>query len=174
LAAPPQVDLTKATPVEFVVKDEPWTKYRLEDGTLLFGRLTILKIYRSSDYDSAGQPIYAWNSQNLISTICPHSLRGSPTNPPPTTLDPSTTNTTYVDFERVGPEKWNVYELTDGSVLRTKLEMTGILRTDRFGPDGEPLYVVNNQTIQRLKVAQSLIKKQQFPRQEREPKGLYG
>ena len=79
-----------------------------------------------------------------------------------------------MDFERVGAEKWNVYELIDGSVLRTKLEMTGVLRTDKFGPDGEPLYVVNNQTIQRLKVAQSLIKKQQFPKQEREPKGLYG
>ncbi len=174
MAAQPQVDLTKATPIEFVVKDEPWTKYKLEDGTSLFGRLTILKIYRSNDYDPTGQPVYGWSSQNLVSTICPTTLRGTPTNPPPTTLDPSTISTTHVDFERVGPEKWNVYELTDGSVLRAKLEITGVLRTDKFGPDGEPLYIVNNQMIQRIKVPQNLIKKQQFPKQDREPKGIYG
>ncbi len=172
--AQPQVDLTKATPIEFVVKDEPWTKYKLEDGTLLFGRLTILKIYRSNDYDPTGQPIYGFNSQNLVSTICPPTLRGTPTTPPPTTLDPSTMNTTYVEFERVGPEKWNVYELTDGSVLRARLEVTGVIRTDKFAPDAEPLYIVNNQMIQRMKVAPNLIKKQQFPKQDREPKGIYG
>ncbi len=174
MAAQPQLDLTKATPIEFAVKDEPWTKYKLEDGTLLFGRLTILKVYRSNDYDATGQPIYGWSSQNLVSTICPTTLRGTPTLPPPTTLDPSTMNTTYVDIERVGPEKWNVYELTDGSVLRAKLEITGVLRTDKFAPDGEPLYIVNNQMIQRIKVPQNLIKKQQLPKQTTEHKGLYG
>jgi hypothetical protein len=161
-------------PIEFAVKDEPWTKYKLEDGTLLFGRLTILKIYRSNDYDATGQPIYGWSSQNLVSTICPTPLRGTPTVPPPTTLDPSTMNTTYVDFERVGPEKWNVYELTDGSVLRAKLEITAVLRTDKYAPDGEPLYIVNNQMIQRIKVPQTLIKKQQLPKQTADHKGLYG
>jgi len=174
MAAQPQVDLTKATPIEFAVKDEPWMKYKLEDGALLFGRLIISKIFRSNDYDATGQPIYGWSSQNLVSTICPTTLKGNPTIPLPTTLDPSTLNTTYVDFERVGPEKWNVYELTDGSLLRAKLEITGVLRTDKFGPDGEPLYIVNNQVIQRMKVPESLIKKQQLPRVDREPKGLYG
>lgn len=174
MAAQPQVDLTKATPIEFVVKDEPWTKYKLEDGTLLFGRLTMLKIYRSNDYDPTGQPIYGWNSQNMFSTICPMNLKGTPTTPPPTNLDPTTMNTTYVDFERVGLEKWNVYELTDGSVLRVKQEITGVIRTDKFGPDGEPLYIVNNQMIQRMKVAPALIKKQQVPKRDTERKGMYG
>ena len=174
MAMQPQLDLTKAVPIEFAVKDEPWTKYKLEDGTLLFGRLTILKIYRSNDYDATGQPIYGWSSQNLLSTICPTTLRGTPTVPPPTNLDPSTMDTTYVDFERVGPEKWNVYELTDGSVLRAKLEITGVLRTDKFAPDGEPLYIVNNQMIQRIKVPQTLIKKQQLPRQNLDRRGPYG
>src|SRR5437870_13469352 len=171
----PQVDMTKATAIEFAVKDEPWIKYKLEDGTLLFGRLIIPKIFRSNDHDFSGNPIYAWSSQNLFTTICPQTLRGTPTVPVPTTLDPRTMNTTAVDFERVGPEKWNVYELSDGSVLRAKLEITGILRTDRYGNDGDPLYVVNAQMIPRIKVPQTLIKRQtQAPRQDREPKGLYG
>jgi hypothetical protein len=170
-----QVDLTKADPVEFSMKDEPWVKYKLEDGTSLFGRLIITKIFRGTDYDQTGQPVYAWSSQNLFTTIAPKALKSAPTNPPPTTLDPSSVNTTHVDFERVGVEKWNVYELSDGSVLRAKLEITGILRTDNYGPDGEPLYVVNAQIIPRIKVPENLIKRpQQLPRQDRDRKGMYG
>jgi hypothetical protein len=175
MAEQPQVDMTKATAIEFAVKDEPWVKYKLEDGTLLFGRLIIPKIFRSDDYDFSGNPIYAWSSQNLFTTICTRSMRGTPTVPVPTTLDPRTMNTTAVDFERVGPERWNVYELSDGSVLRAKLEITGILRTDKYGPDGDPLYIMNTQPVQRLKVAESLVKKQKASKQQdSSPKGLYG
>ncbi len=176
MATQPQVDLTKANGIEFTVRDEPWTKYKLEDGTLVFGRLVILKIFRGDEYDATGQPIYGWQSQNLFTTICPKTLRGPPTVPPPTSLDPSVTNTTHIDFERVGSEKWNVYELSDGSLLRTKLEVTGVLRTDKFGQDGEPLYIVNNQPIHRMKVAPNLIKKpqHQLPKRDQEHKGLYG
>ena len=170
-----QVDLTKADAVEFSMKDEPWVKYKLEDGTSLFGRLIITKIFRGTDYDPTGQPVYAWSSQNLFTTISPKTLKSTPTNPPPTSLDPNVVSTTHVDFERVGVEKWNVYELSDGSLLRAKLEITGIMRTDKYGPDGEPLYVVNAQMIPRIKVPLTLIRRQpQAPRQDREPKGLYG
>ena len=174
MAAQSQVDLTKANAIEFAVKDEPWTKYKLEDGTLMFGRLIIFKIFRGNDYDPTGAPIYAWSSQNLFTTICPRSLRGTPTVPTPTSLDPNTMNTTHVDFEQLGSERWNVYELSDGSVLRAKLEVTGILRTDKYGPDGDPLYIVNSPMIPRIKVPQTLIKKQQVVRQERDRKGMYG
>ncbi len=174
MAAQTQVDLTKANAIEFVVKNEPWTKYKLEDGTLLFGRLMILKIYKGNDYDPTGQPVYTWSSQNLFTTICPKILRGTPTLPPPTSLDPNTMNTTHVDFEQVGSERWNVYELSDGSVLRAKLEVTGILRTNKFGPDGDPLYIVNSPMIPRIRVPPNLIKKQQLARQEPDHKGMYG
>src|SRR5436309_15718597 len=70
-----QADLTKANAVEFNVRDEPWVKYKLEDGTLLFGRLVIPKIFKADEYDPSGQPIYAWSSQNLFTTICPRPLR---------------------------------------------------------------------------------------------------
>ena len=175
MAAQAQVDLTKANAIEFTVKDEPWTKYKLEDGTLMFGRLIIFKIFRGEDYDPTGQPIYTWSSQNLFTTICPKALKGTPTVPPPTSLDPNTVNTMPVDFERVGAERWNVYELSDGSVIRAKLELVGIIRTDKFGPDGDPLYIVNSPAIPRIKVPPTLIKKQQPPtRREAERKEMYG
>src|SRR5205814_10713338 len=115
-----QVDLTKADPVEFSMKDEPWVKYKLEDGTSLFGRLIITKIFRGTDYDPTCQPVYAWSSQNLFTTISPKILTSTPTNPPPTTPDPSSVNTTHVDFERVGVEESNVYEPSHARRPRTK------------------------------------------------------
>ncbi len=175
MSGQPQVDLTKATAVEFNVKEEPWVKYKLEDGGSLFGRLILMKVYRSNDYDDAGQPIYGLTSQNAFVTISATALKGAPTNPPPTNVNPSNSNVTSVDFERVGAEKWSVYELADGSLLRAKLEITGVLRTDKFGPDGEPLYIVNNQMIQRMKIPPNLIKKQPMPSvRQTERKGMYG
>src|SRR5881398_2697529 len=175
MAMQAQADLTKANAIEFSVRDEPWVKYKLEDGTLLFGRLVIPKIFKAEEYDPSGQPIYAWSSQNMFTTISSRPLRGTHSNPPPTSIDPSSTNTTSVDFERVGPERWNVYELSDGTVLRAKLEITGILRTDRYGPDGDPLYIVNNQPIPRIKVAEALVKKQKPTKpQDSSPKSIYG
>src|SRR5437870_13919403 len=108
-----QVDLTKADAVEFSMKDEPWVKYKLEDRSSLFGRLIITKIFRGTDYDPTGQPVYAWSSQNLFTTISPKALKSTPTNPPPTTLDPRSANTTHVDVQRDAAERWYVDELTE-------------------------------------------------------------
>jgi len=87
---------------------------------------------------------------------------------------PNATRTAAVDFERIGPERWKVYELSDGTILRAKLEVTGILRTDKYGPDGDPLYVVNNKPITRVKVPENLIMKQTIARKDTRPKGMYG
>src|SRR5438132_13950979 len=100
-----QVDLTKADPVEFSMKDEPWVKYKLEDGTSLFGRLIITKIFRGTDYDPTGQPVYAWSSQNLFTTIAPKTLKSTPTNHPPTTPDPTSVNPPHDHLERVRAKK---------------------------------------------------------------------
>src|SRR5207247_6649263 len=99
---------------------------------------------------------------------------GTPSNPHPTSIDPTSTNTTSVDFERVSTERWNVYELSNGTVLRAKLEVTGILRTGKYGPDVDPLYIVNNQPITRVKVPEALVRKQKITPKDTRPKGLYG
>lgn len=169
-----QADLTKANAIEFQVRDEPWIKYKLEDGTILSGRVIIPKVFKADEYDQNGQPIYAWSSQNLFTTICPRPLRGKPTNPPPTTIDPTKTRTHGVDFERVGPERWNVYEFSDGTILRAKLEITSILRTELYGPDGDPLYIVNHQPITRLKVPEKLISRQPIVSKDTRPRSFYG
>src|SRR5205809_7032100 len=97
MAMQAQADLTKANAIEFSVRDEPWVKYKLEDGTLLFGRLVIPKIFKADEYDPSGQPIYAWSSQNLFTTICHRPLRDTPTNTPTPSIEHCTPTYTFVD-----------------------------------------------------------------------------
>lgn len=155
-----EFELSKGEPVEFAVKNEPWAKYKLEDKTLLFARLIVTKIIRTERYDPSGQPVYAWTSQNLFTTLGQKDLRGAPSIPSPTSANPKDFNVTQVDFERVGNEQWNIYEIADGSILRIKLEPTSILRTDKFSFDGDPYYIITSQSISRVKVTPNLIKKQ--------------
>src|SRR2546428_9080488 len=116
----------KAVGVEFSVKNEPWVKYRLDDNTMLFGKLVITKVYATGEYDDIGQPVYGWSAQNLFTTISPNGVRGTPSNPPPATLDPKQYQNFPIDFERGGAEQGNVYEISGGIVLRIKLERTNI------------------------------------------------
>ena len=150
----------KAEGIEFLAKSEPWVKYKLEDKTVLFARLLITKVYRTDQYDPNGQPVYAWSSQNFFTTVAPKENKGTPSDPPPSSLNPSDYSVTPVDFERVGSEQWNIYELKDKTVLRIKLEVTGVVRTDKFAVDGDPFYIVSSGALTRMKVPSELLKKQ--------------
>ena len=45
-------------------------------------------------------------------------------------------------------EEWNVYELKDGSTLKAKLVVTGIVRlAGEFTPDGDPVYVIKSTNL---------------------------
>ena len=169
----PPIDLSKAESVEFKVRSEPWLKYRLDDENLLFTRLVVLKIYKTDQYDAVGQPVYIWTSQNLFTTVA--KKKGSPSPTPLTSSDPRDYNTLPADFTRVGAEEWNVYETLDGSVISVKLEVTNVMKTDKFGPDGEPFYMINAQTVAKVKVNPNLIKKQTvLPKVSSERKPQYG
>ena len=163
----------KGQALEFHVTSEPWVKYRLEDGTLLFARLIITKIIRTEEYDQSGQPIYAWSSQHMFTTICSLELKGQPSTIPISPTDLNSLKTTPMDLERIGPEEWNVYEISDGSVLRIKLEVTGVAKTDKFVSDGDPFYIVNCQPIPRIKVPTGLLNRQ-VTKVDTERRALYG
>ena len=167
-----QYDLSKGEAIEFSVKSEPWLKYRLEDGNFLFGRLIITKIVKTVEYDVSGQPVYAWISQNLFSTICQKHLKGIPSTPLPSSTDPKDFSVTPIDFERIGDEQWSVYEVSDGTVLRLKLELTNVIRTDKYTFDGDPYYIMNSQTVSTMKVPKSLLRKP-ITQNTAEPEDIY-
>lgn len=46
-------------------------------------------------------------------------------------------------------EHWNIYTLDDGTTLKVKLVLRGVKRLKKFNPDGNPMYVIQSQTIVR-------------------------
>lgn len=62
-----------------------------------------------------------------------------------------------VDFEN-RKEDWNIYELSDGSILKVKLVLLNVVRSrDKYDPLGKPIYGVTSQNIVRvLKVSEDL------------------
>ena len=55
-----------------------------------------------------------------------------------------------VDFEVVR-EDWNEYRLTDGSTLKVKLVLTGVMRlNNQYDPVGNPVYVISSQNAVRV------------------------
>jgi len=119
----------------------------------------VTKVYRTGDYDPSGQPIYGWSSQTILTTFVGKEKKGTPSQPPPTSSNPSDYSGGPVDFDRAGPEQWNIYELEDGTLLRMKLEITNIMKTDKFAADGDPFYIISSQVVPRVKVPQKLIRK---------------
>ncbi len=159
LTAPAKKALASGEAVEFVVKREPWAKYRLDDGTRLLGRVIVTKVVKTREYEPTGEPIYAWFNQAIFTAIAPKKLKGEPSDPEPTSLNPDDYNVTPVDFERLGPEEWSEYKLSDGATMRVKLDVTGVYRTDKYGNDGDPYYVVGSEPVQKVRVPRKLLRK---------------
>jgi hypothetical protein len=68
---------------------------------------------------------------------------------------------TLVDFETVR-EEYNTYKLSDGSTIRMKTVVTNIIRTEEFTPTGEPVYIVNSQSVLVADVPEELKKSVQI------------
>jgi hypothetical protein len=64
-----------------------------------------------------------------------------------------------VEFE-VEKESFNVYILHDGTTLKLKVVVSGIVRLDSYGPDGNPLYAVQATNVLVPDVPENLRKKQ--------------
>jgi hypothetical protein len=44
-------------------------------------------------------------------------------------------------------ERWNEYDLSDGTRIRIKLVLTKVLRLDEYNPDNDPVYVIASQNV---------------------------
>ena len=64
-----------------------------------------------------------------------------------------------VDFEVEGKDPELIMKLSDGTIMKAKLVPTQVLRLDRYNPDGTPQYIMQSQTIIRVKVPSELMGK---------------
>ncbi len=165
--------MSELIPVEFTVISEPWEKYKLEDQTKLFARLIVTKVVRG--FNENGQPAYNLNPQPIFVTHAPESLRGQPAAVPINFGDPSAYKVVAsLDFNRMGPEKWNEYHFTDGTVLKARLEISAISRTDKFAQDGDPGYMIQSQPLIRFKISDQVLKSARTPVRQPDVKAPYG
>jgi len=63
-----------------------------------------------------------------------------------------------VDFEVV-KEEWNEYKLKDGTTLKVKLILLGVVRTNQYDPVGKPIYGVSSQNVIRVSNVPDELKK---------------
>jgi hypothetical protein len=171
---PASVDFASMAPVEFTVISEPWVKYKLEDQTKLFVKLVVVKVVRG--LNEQGQPSYNMNTQNIIATHGAPNLRGQPSTGQLNLADPSSYKiVASLDFDRIGDEKWNEYHLTDGTVLKTRLELSTVARIDKYQGDGDPVYLVNTgQPLVKFKISEQVLKSARTPVRQPDVKAPYG
>ena len=55
-------------------------------------------------------------------------------------------------------ESWNEYLVEDGSTIRLKVVVKDIIRTDKFNPDGTPVYLVQSVNVVDARVPENLKK----------------
>ncbi|MFQ5998492.1 MAG: hypothetical protein ACE5KO_04220 [Candidatus Bathyarchaeia archaeon] len=143
---------------EFDILEENWSEYHLSDSSIMKTRLILQKLFKTVQ-DGSGSITYGFNSSNLISVMCPKSLRGSASI---TAYTPQELNASIVEddlhYETI-KENWNRYRLRNETVISLKLALVKISRTGKFDNKGEPIYLVNTQPLMKANLPKSLREK---------------
>lgn len=65
-----------AIEVDFEAEQEPWSKYKLTDGSTIKLRSIVTKIVRAKNkYDPDGNPIYFIKTSNIMEVTAPDKLK---------------------------------------------------------------------------------------------------
>ena len=131
---------------EFNILKEDWNTYRLEDGAVLKVRQILVKIAKQPMIDPA-EPSMSIEMSNLLTAIFPPAnLRGVPSSQQygPQELSQSVVlpNMKCVPTNEVT----NEYMTKSGVKMLFQIAALNVARTNKFGPSGDPVYVVNAQT----------------------------
>jgi len=125
--------------LDFQVSEEDWSKYKVEDNTVISFRINVAKIFRSKKTGETGYPIFGIAAKNLVSAIVPEELKGEPSGEPlklPEDLDKE------LDFEPIDV-KWQKY-LTKEYVITLKPNVLKIFRTKKYNDRREPIYYISS------------------------------
>ena len=153
----------KGERVDFEAITEGWSTYKVKDKApvTLKARIVVVKVVRTTEFNDVGDPVYATATGDvMLGTFAPPEIRGSPTVPPPTKEQIADSVVADLPFEVVG-EPWNEYKLKDGTIVRVKIIVTGVMSTPFYGIDGDPVYYVNYQRVSRIVVPPEMRKTRQ-------------
>ena len=64
-----------AVEVSVVKSEEPWSRYELDDGSVVRVKPVVAKVLRTSEFDNNGNPIYQATTGNFVFVDAPESLK---------------------------------------------------------------------------------------------------
>jgi len=135
--------LPKGKEVDFEVVSEPWSRYKLEDGTELRVRAAVLKIHQSLEIGDLGYPNFGVATHNVLSTMVPEELKRDQSKEPaklPEDLDKE------LSFDVI-EERWQEYRTKTGYTIRVRPTVTKVSRAKKYNQFREPLYFANIQVV---------------------------
>lgn len=142
MAAPPAP--TQMVDWDFVVLKEDFSRYLVEDGTILKVKVVVRKIVKTLTLNPQGYPVgYGMDTVNAVAAIVPPQLKREPSKEP---WDPRKDIGEEMKFE-VQEEKWQEYMTHDGYRVLVKPVVVKIIKYQKYNEFGEPIYMATTQQI---------------------------
>jgi len=130
--------------MDFVVLSEDYSRYLVQDGTILKVKIVVKKILGSPVLTPQGYPAaLGLDSINAIAAIIPPHLKGKPSKEP---WNPARDVGEELKFEPQ-EEKWQSYMTTQGFKVSVKPVVTKIIKYGKYNNFGEPIYAATVQSI---------------------------
>ncbi|MEM3666858.1 MAG: hypothetical protein QW222_07250 [Candidatus Bathyarchaeia archaeon] len=129
---------------DFTVVSEDYSRYLLQDGTILKVKIVVKKIFRSAEITPEGFPAgLSFDSVNAVAAIVPPTMKGQSSKEP---WDPRRDVGKEIKFEPQ-EEKWQEYITNDGFKILVKPVVVKVLKYDKRNIYGEPIYAATVQAI---------------------------
>ena len=129
---------------DFVVLKEDFSRYLVQDGTILKVKIVVRKILRTLELNPQGYPLtYGIDAMNVVTTIVRPDLRRAPSSEP---FDPRKDKGEEMKFE-VQEEKWQEYMTFDGYKILVKPVVLKVIRYNKYNMFGEPIYLASIQQL---------------------------
>lgn len=130
--------------MDFVVLTEDYSRYLIQDGTILKVKIVVKKVLRSATITPQGYPAgVGLDSVNAVAAIVPPHLKRKPSKEP---WNPTRDVGKEMKFEPQ-EEKWQSYMTTEGFKILVKPVVTKVFKYEKYNNFGEPIYAVNVQAI---------------------------
>jgi hypothetical protein len=144
------------TETDFTIVNEDWSRYLVEDGTLIRVRIVVAKILRTAESDPMGYPNFSITSSNLVSAIVPPRLKSEPSK---VAWNAKKDLGKEMKFEPM-QENWQEYHTTEGFKILVKPVVTKVIGYMKYNIFGEPIYslphIQNILNVEKIKKDKSL------------------
>jgi len=138
------VPISNMIEMDFVVMSEDYSRYLLQDGTILKVKVVVRKIFRAAEITPQGYPLsIGLDTVNAIAAIVPPGLKGKPS---VEKFDPTKDIGEEIKFEPLD-EKWQTYMTHEGYKISVKPIVTKVIKYKKYNQYGEPIYSAVIQTI---------------------------